>query len=217
MIAATVGVLAVLAATAAIGLRDGPDEYDWRVFRRAQAFAWVLTGSVLVYVFVVEGASLDSLTYPPVASTFDAFAWTWILVAGSGLGVAVVFQRAGWAEFGAAERALLDISTPRALALSVSAGVTEEVVFRGYLVTRIVELTGSELAAVAVSTVAFAAYHAASRGRARLVQIAVLGAAFGTAFVVTGSLLAAVVIHAAYDALSLVFSDPEALDDVANA
>lgn len=217
MIPEVVGVLAVLAVTAAIALRNGPDEYDWRTFRRAQAFSWALAAGVLAYVVAVEGAPLASLRYPPVASSFDAFAWTWILVGGTGVGVAAIFQRLGWNDIGAAERALFALPRGRALAVSVSAGVTEELVFRGYLVTRVVALTGSELAAVAVSAAAFGAYHAASRSRARLVQLTVLGAAFATAFVLTGSLLAAIVTHVAYDALSLTFTDADDLDDAPNA
>lgn len=212
VIVETVGVLAVLTTTAALACRDGPAEYDWRVFRRAQGFAWALAVGVVAYVLVVEGAPLASLNHPPVASPFDALAWTWILVAGSGIGVAALFQRAGWTEFGDAEHALFGLSTPRTLAVSVSAGVTEEVVFRGYLVTRVAELTGSEPAAVAVSTAAFVAYHASGRRRVRLAQLSVVGAAFGVAFVLTGSLLAAIIVHVAYDALSLSFTDSEDLD-----
>lgn len=212
MIREGIGVLLVLAVTAALAVRDGPDEYGWRQFRRAQAIAWLLAAGVVAYALLVEGEPLSSLNYPPVTPLVDAVLTSWLLVGGAGVGVGLLFRVAGWAEFGDAERALFGLPAHRALALSVSAGVTEEVVFRGYLVTRVVAVTGSELAAVAVSAAAFTGLHASSRSRNQLAQLAVVGVAFASAFATTGSLLAVVFVHASYDAVSLATTDPEDLE-----
>lgn len=214
MIPAAVGVALVLAGTAALALYDHDGSYDWRRIRRSQLLLWGFAGVVCAYVLVVEGQTLASLD--PADGGLPAVltvAWAWILVAGTAVVTALLFKFAGREAYDPVFESLVDLPLHRTLFVAVGAGVTEEVVFRGYLLTRVLELSGSEAIAVVVSGVAFAVAHAATRSRTRLLQLVPMGLAFGVAFQYTGSLLAVVTVHASYDALVLTTTDPEDLPD----
>lgn len=214
MIPAAVGVALVLAGTAALGLHDHDGDYDWRRIRRTQLLMWLFATAVVAYVLFVERRPLASLD--PEAGTSIGLltvGWAWILVAGTAAVVALAFMLVGRQRYDPVYETLVSLPVHRALFVSVSAGVTEEVIYRGFLLTRLASLTGSEWVAVVVGGLAFAAMHAASRSRTRLVQLGAMGVAFGVAFFSTDSLLAVVVVHAAYNALSLTTTDLEDLPD----
>jgi ABC-2 type transport system ATP-binding protein len=119
-------------------------------------------------------------------------------VSAAALGVAV-----GVALFAALAR-----TRPRFLfapiALVVAAvGVSEEAIWRGFAVGRITPVAGAA-AAVAVTSVAFAATHVPLlRVRGAAAQL-VTGGAFGTLFVATGSLLACALAHATYNLVAVL-------------
>jgi uncharacterized protein len=79
--------------------------------------------------------------------------------------------------------------------LSATAGVTEEIIFRGFLVPALVTVTGSTAAAVVVSSVAFGSVHA-YQGMVGVVRTALIGAVLALSLVATGSLVPAIVAHA---------------------
>lgn len=102
------------------------------------------------------------------------------------------------------ERLLLPIapglSLPWILALSVAAGVGEELLFRGFLQGGVATLLGPGPALIIVSLV-FGMLHAVTPAYA--VYATLLGLYLGGLYQLTGSLLVPVVVHALYDAVGL--------------
>ncbi|HEX7012544.1 MAG TPA: CPBP family intramembrane glutamic endopeptidase [Steroidobacteraceae bacterium] len=92
--------------------------------------------------------------------------------------------------------------------LWLSAALCEEVVYRGFLITRLLEAFGSttwlsKAAAVTISSVAFALVHA-YQGPAGLVLTGVMGVLLSVLFVVSRfNLWCNVIVHGVYDTLSL--------------
>jgi membrane protease YdiL (CAAX protease family) len=82
--------------------------------------------------------------------------------------------------------------------VSVVAGVGEEIVYRGYLVTVLAGVMGDPWVALLVSSLAFGLLHG-YQGGGGIVRTALLGGVLGAGFVVTGSLWSAIVAHTAVD------------------
>ncbi len=83
--------------------------------------------------------------------------------------------------------------------------VAEETIFRGYLLLRLRAITHSTAAAVALSTLLFAAGHTYS-GAAGVIAIAVLAVVFALIYLWRGSLIAPIVLHLLQDFLGLVLA-----------
>jgi membrane protease YdiL (CAAX protease family) len=211
VLAEAAGVALVVSGAVALAARGPPDDYDWATFRRAQGRLWLLVAGLLAWILAAEGASLASLNHPPVGEFAPSAALTFVAVGLTGIVTGLVIRKTGRG-IDPSTRAVLELPKRRALALVVATGVAEELVFRGYLVTRVATLSGSEVAAVAVSAGAFAAVRSARRNRAQIAQVAVLGVVIGAAFAYTGNLLAVVAARVFYDALTTLSTDPEELD-----
>jgi len=99
----------------------------------------------------------------------------------------------------------------------VSGGFGEETVYRGFLFERFCKLFGSRAGAVAkplallLTTVWFAAVHYPDQGLPGVEQAAITGLAFGTIFLITGSLFIPMLAHAAFDlaAIAMLYWDLE--------
>ncbi|MDL0140034.1 CPBP family intramembrane metalloprotease [Halobacterium salinarum] len=202
-----VGVALVLAVALWRSTRERPEEYDWEGFRSSQRRAWLLPAGVLAWVIVVEDAGLASLNHPPVVGFVWSATLAFAAIGVTGIAIGLVMRRAEHS-IGPAMRALLELPKSRAFVFIVSTGVAEELVFRGFVLTRVAALTGSEVAAVAVSVVGFAASRTAGLERAQIAQVVVLGAVIAAAFAYTGNLLAVIVARAGYDALTTLSADP---------
>ncbi|HTV57538.1 MAG TPA: CPBP family intramembrane glutamic endopeptidase [Verrucomicrobiae bacterium] len=87
------------------------------------------------------------------------------------------------------------------LALSISAGICEEAIFRGYLQRQFIVFTRSAPAGIALSAVAFGAGHA-YQGLRMVVLIAVFGALFGVLVHWRKSTRPGMIAHSWQDALS---------------
>ena len=212
MLAEAVGVAIVVTGAGALAARGPPDDYDWATLRRAQGRLWLLVAGLLAWLFVAEGAGLGSLALPPVGEFGPSAALAFVALGLTGIVSGLVMRQTGRG-IDPSTRALLELPKRRSLALVVATGVAEELVFRGYLVTRVAALSGSEVAAVAVSAAAFAAVRSGGRDRAQIAQVAVLGVVIGAAFAYTGNLLAVVAARVFYDALTVFSADPDELPD----
>lgn len=113
-----------------------------------------------------------------------------------------------WRAFGHGEAEIGRFLIPRTGAerlhyawLSITAGVTEEVVFRGFLVGAIEAAAGSMWLAVAVSSAVFGLAHR-YQGVAGGARAGVLGAILCAPLVVLDSVVPAIVAHAALDLLA---------------
>jgi membrane protease YdiL (CAAX protease family) len=87
------------------------------------------------------------------------------------------------------------------VALSLSAGVGEELVWRGVLPSLLAVLTGSVAIAIALSVVSFALAHAI-QGLRSVLAIATIAAAFHALVFVSGSLYVGMVVHFVYDVIA---------------
>jgi CAAX protease family protein len=84
--------------------------------------------------------------------------------------------------------------------LSVTAGVCEEFVFRGFLIPALIAALGSTPAAALISSAVFGVLHSYQRVLGAL-RAALLGLALAVPFLVTGSLLPSMVAHTTIDLL----------------
>ena len=92
---------------------------------------------------------------------------------------------------------------PLAVALVTVVAVTEETIFRGYLLLRFTAVTRSSCLAVFASTLVFSLGHS-YEGAAGLVAVALLGVIFSIVYLRTGSLVAPMVLHFLQDFVGIV-------------
>ncbi len=106
-------------------------------------------------------------------------------------------QKPTWRLFAPANR------TERRLwvVLSLSAGIGEELVWRGVLPALLTALTGSLAAAIVLSILSFAVAHAI-QGLRSVLAIAALAAAFHGLVLVSGSLYVGMAVHFVYDVIA---------------
>jgi hypothetical protein len=90
------------------------------------------------------------------------------------------------------------------IAVSISAGISEEIAFRGYFQRQFGALTGSKWAAVSLQAVLFGMGHG-YQGVQAIAKIALFGAFFGALAIWRGSLRPGIIAHAFGDILSGIF------------
>ena len=96
-----------------------------------------------------------------------------------------------------------DLQLVLAVALVAVVAVAEETVFRGYLIHRILALTGSRAAAVVLSSLLFALGHG-YEGTAGVITVGLMGLFFALAYLWRGSLVAPITMHFIQDFASIV-------------
>lgn len=87
--------------------------------------------------------------------------------------------------------------------LSISAGVTEEISFRGFVITRTTMLTGSVWPGMLLGSLSFGAGHL-YQGVGGATVITIYGLLFALLFVARGSLMPCIIAHALQDILALL-------------
>ncbi|MBP1900502.1 membrane protease YdiL (CAAX protease family) [Halorubrum trapanicum] len=160
------------------------------------AVQWTVAAAVLGVAVAVEGQSLPDVGFrrpawidlgyllAAAAAALLAFAATDPAIEALGLRVA---DDAGTMTAGA--------SLGVALAGAVTAGVVEEVLFRGYAIERLLAYTGRPLVAGGIAWGAFTAAHAVVWPVGNLVQIAAVAAVFTAVYVRRRTLAPVVVAH----------------------
>ena len=91
------------------------------------------------------------------------------------------------------------------IALSVTAGICEETIFRGYLQRQFIALTKSAPAGILLSAAAFGVAHV-YQGFRMVILIGVFGAMFGILAYWRGSVRPGMIVHAWQDSLGGVVS-----------
>lgn len=145
---------------------------------------------------------------------FSAMSWSdfamWTIgLTLAGLGILFVFRRALVA-LGLHEAEVVEALIPRTreerfafAALSVAAGVGEEIAYRGYAIAALAPATGVAGAAV-LTTVVFGVLHA-YQGPQGMVRAGLLGGVLAWGLLVGGSLWPPIVAHALLDILAGIF------------
>ena len=90
------------------------------------------------------------------------------------------------------------------IAVSISAGISEEIAFRGYFQRQFGALTGSKWAGVCLQALLFGVGHG-YQGVQAMAKIALFGALFGALAIWRGSLRPGIMAHALGDMLSGIF------------
>jgi membrane protease YdiL (CAAX protease family) len=88
--------------------------------------------------------------------------------------------------------------------MAAMVGLYEELVFRGFLMTRLRRATGSWALAVLVSTAIFTALHALDQTHAALISVTILSLVFSAVTIWRRSLVPAIVAHALFDLSQLL-------------
>ncbi len=100
----------------------------------------------------------------------------------------------------------------RLVPLTAMIGIYEELVFRGFLMTRLRRGTGSWTVAVALSTVIFTSLHAFDQTHAALVAVAILSLVFSVVTIWRRSIIPAIIAHALFDLSQLLLLGLQAGD-----
>jgi membrane protease YdiL (CAAX protease family) len=125
--------------------------------------------------------------------------WTLAAVACAAL-IVVAFRAAGMRET-AIMHEIIPVTKPEKAVfcgLSITAGICEELAFRGFLLTAVALASGSVPAGVLLSSIAFGALHA-HQNAAGTARAALLGAALCIPLLVTGSIYPSMAAHALID------------------
>jgi membrane protease YdiL (CAAX protease family) len=98
-----------------------------------------------------------------------------------------------------------EISPILLLIFTLFVGIYEEVVFRGFLITRLTAMVGKPWIAVILSSIFFGAVHFYQDPLA-MIQIMIIAIVLGGLFIVRKNILAPILVHAAFDFFSLGMS-----------
>lgn len=195
---------ALLISPAAVRLLGTPSNLPMAFV--GQALMWVLAAAIVAIVLFWERQPLASLWLKPLR--WQSIAWGLALVA---INYAVIFpvsewlrHAAGLSGFTQGMEQVMRFPLSYRITAFISAGIVEELLFRGYTITRLTMLTGNVWLAGALALVAFAALHVPYWGWGFAVM-SLLGGVVATAFFIwKKDLLAMMVFHAITDAMGLV-------------
>lgn len=183
---------------------------------RAQAVVlWALAALAVGYVTVLEGRPLSSvgLRVAPLA-TVVAVVLGFALAGGLGVTAAAVCTWRDWIRVDDLTVLLAAQPIRWKLALAIGAGVGEELLYRGILIERAIEVFGDPVLAGALSVVAFGAAHVtAARGRAQTAAAVLVGVGLTVAYLFFRDLLAVIAVHAAWNALVMLSTTLEDVRD----
>jgi membrane protease YdiL (CAAX protease family) len=170
-----------------------------------EAIWWAVVAFVLGYVVFVERRPLSSIGFRALRK-FDvlaALAVAVAMVAGLAAIYYLVFPLIGFNESAKLNRVLATPLWWRVISV-VRGGVSEEVLFRGYGIERLHEITGNRQLAAWISGIAFAAAHVGPWGWGHLL-LAGYGAVLLTAlYFWRGNLWANILAHTLVDAVAVL-------------
>lgn len=173
-----------------------------------QVALWLLCALVICVVVCWEKKPLASLWLKPFQ--WQSLVWAGVLMTGS---IALFFPMTEWVrrKLGlpgytpGMETALASPVWLRIVAV-LTAGIVEETLFRGFAVTRLIQLSRSPLLAISLSSVVFAALHFPVWGAGPSVAFFIGGLATSAFFVWRRDLLAMILAHVAIDMWGLVIT-----------
>lgn len=172
-----------------------------------QALFWALGVAVICISLLWEKQPIESLWLTP-ARWRSSIAWGLLFVAVNYALVApigdAIRRAAGLPGFSTGMEAVMRYPLwHRALAV-LGAGVVEELLFRGFTVTRLITLTGRPWLAATLAVVGFATLHVPLWGWGFMVGSLFGGAVWMAVFLWRQDLLAMIVFHTVTDAIGIV-------------
>ena len=213
-IASVVGLIFALVIPAFLSA-DGPGELPADVNAVAtilvsEAATWSLALIVLAIVLFAERRKLTSigLGIPGWPAIRTGILMTVLLLVLAMTAGAVVQAVGGMAQSGGAQVGLvLGLPIWLQLFVALSAGFTEEVLFRGYAIERVTELTGSRWLGAIVPIVVFGALHAPFWGVGHAIVAGLSGLWLTLIYLWKRNLWTNITAHALLDALVFVSAD----------
>ena len=193
------------------------------MFYRSAIFGqWVLASIALVAMWSVQADSIgDMLTVELSGDALGIVGLATLAVLSQCALVPPVHRR--MQRSAAARRAIYPLRNilPRSAAeklmwinVALTAGICEEILFRGFLILYATEILGLETAgAIAVSSAIFAVGHY-YQGLPNMIRVGVVGALLAIVFVMTDSILLCIILHAALDLGALRMGDLVASDNM---
>lgn len=205
---ATVGLLialvvAQLPVRSWLGLGHGPDD---RI--AVELIWWTVASSILAWVTLVERRPLTTIGLrKPTWSTIGwAVAATIVMMSTVMLNYALIFPMLGLKMNQATTSTVTTLPVIMMVAVCVRAGVVEEILFRGYAIERMQELTGSKWIAGLVPALFFIVGHYASWGGGQLI-VATLGAIILTLlYLWKRDLVCCIIAHTATDLIGFTLA-----------
>jgi membrane protease YdiL (CAAX protease family) len=200
------GGTALLISPTAVRLFDNPSNLPMAFV--GQALFWAIAAGVVAIALVWERKPLASLWLQPFR--WQSIAWGFALLA---LNYAVIFpvsesvrHAAGLSGFEQGMERVMRFPMSYRITAFLTAGIVEELLFRGYTITRLTLLTGNVWVAGAIAIVGFALLHAPYWGWGYVVVSLIGGVVTTTFFIWKKDLLAMMVFHACTDAIGLVIA-----------
>jgi membrane protease YdiL (CAAX protease family) len=171
-----------------------------------QAALGLLWATVIGIVLVWERRPLESLWLR--SFEWQSLVWAAVLILGH---VFLLYPATEWLRRGlglpgyaAGMEAVLVAPVWLRVFAVLTAGIVEETLFRGYAVTRLVQLSGSPMLAVILSSVVFAALHFPLWGSGPTLVFLIGGLAYTAFFAWRRDLMAMIIAHVAIDLWALV-------------
>lgn len=167
------------------------------VVQLALGTEWLLLAVLLgVWVPRLERLTWRSVGIGPWRGRYFWLGVGWFAAATVASAVAgVLLRAAGLDSLAELQPKLSGYAWPTLLALGVTGTVVEEVLYRGYLIERVIALSGRVWVAAAISWVAFTVVHLGFFGPGPTLNVAVLSAAFVWLYVRERSIWPVVVMH----------------------
>jgi uncharacterized protein len=173
-----------------------------------QAALWLLCAVVIGIIWFWERKPLESLWLRPLQ--WRSLGWAVALFVAN---LIFLFPITEWVRsavglpgYGAGMEKVLSHPVWFRLLAVLTAGVVEEVLFRGYAITRLVYLTGSLSLSVSLSSLVFAALHLPVWGLGPSLAFLIGGLATSAFFVWQRDLLTMMIAHVAIDLWALVIT-----------
>ncbi len=170
-------------------------------------FVWILTGVLIFIVIRAEDRSLSSIGIKTITVKDGLLA----VVLGIVLSLSVpaltliVNQIIPSSEGGSIASVTGTVPATILLLGVLTAGITEEILYRGYPIERITEATGNKLLALAISVIAFTLPHIAGWNWAHIIAVVVpLGFVLSFLYMWKRNLIFNMIVHILID-LPLVF------------
>ena len=174
----------------------------------SEASFWAIGAAIVGWVVLIEERPLASIGIrrPSFGTLGWALAATLVLMASVMLSYAIILPALGLVINRSATRSIIALPLAFQMAIFLRAGVVEEIVFRGYPIERLEELTRSKWLAALLPGAAFIAGHYLFWGPGQLVVVA-----FGTVILTLlylwrRDLICCVIAHAATDAIGFTLA-----------